>query len=331
MLRFKYQILFGAAALLALPVGAADAGILPGYQNQLQFDNREIVLDNDGNSTLTAGDQIIGVLQMNTINTPLGPQPTTPEVTGVFDLTVAYVIAVAGNADGIAGGTVIDPTALGGYDGTAVVLFGATAIDGTILSLYEGGPADVQATLDDPGKTTADVFAAASDGTLLGTFGLGGAAVTPGDWGTAGVGYWAGVVDYSAGATSPFSSFYYGLELLGGPMALYGAQPLLNTQINAGGALGTLGTGIANTTSITSNAAGGSIFFDLVGKGSQIPNDAGASTTLADQAKFPIFSQDPATLHPNTPEPGSMILALLGVGCAAPFVRRRRKSKEQAA
>ncbi len=360
MKNLSYYALVGAFALIVFPASGADAGIVFGLNNLIQFDNREEVIDN-GDGTLSAGDRIKGLLQSNTINTSAGAQnPPTPEVTGIFDLTASFVLAVGGNIDGIAGGTVIDPLAVadggggavdGKYDGQAIVLFRPTNLTGgegllggfaagTVAALYEGGPADVQATLDDPFKTAADAFTAASDGTLVGTFGFGGGGSFDGtdvdaasDWGVAGNGYWIGVVQYTAGVASPFSTFYYGLEALAGPIGVYGATPLNNSQLNVGGHLGSIGTGTGGATSVQLNQLGGPIKFDLVGKGAQLPNlaVAGAPTTAADQAKFLVFSQDPANVHPNTPEPGSMVLALLGACFAAPFVRRRRKSKEQAA
>ncbi len=362
MKNVRFFALLGAFALAVLPASVADAGIVFGLNNLIQFDNREEVIDN-GDGTLSAGDRIKGLLQSNTINTSAGAQsPPTPEITGIFDLTASFVLAVSGNIDGIAGGTVIDPLAVadggggavdGKYDGTAIVLFRPTNMTGaegllagfaagTVAALYEGGPADVQATLDDPMKSAADVFAAASDGTLVGSFGFGGGGSfdasdvdAASDWGVAGNGYWIGVVQYTAGIASPFSTFYYGLEALSGPIADVGSgpNPLNNTQLNVGGHLGSIGAGTGSATSVQLNSLGGPIMFDLVGKGAQLPNTtgAGATTSDADQAKFLVFSQDPANVHPSTPEPGSMILALLGVGCAVPFVRRRRKSQAQAA
>lgn len=327
-----------AAVVLLNVAASANAGILLGQPNTINFQNREIVDDADGDFSISAGDRIFGILYANSIDsTP--PQPTvSPELTGVFDLRVVHVIALEADAGlGISVGDSIDPTAGGGYSGEALVLFNPTgaggilagATAGTALQLWEGG-ADTIAALNAPGSDPTATIAAASDGTFIGDFGFDSLGVTPADWGAAGVGYWGAQVFYDGGISEDGASIYYGLNYLAGPVGAFGMNGLQNSALT-----GSVRNDFDDAgTMVSDNRIGGSTVFDFVGKAAQEFNDAAglsAGTTAADRAKFPLYSNDPAALHPNVPEPGSMILALIGAGCAIPVVRRRRKNREQVA
>ncbi|HVJ66949.1 MAG TPA: PEP-CTERM sorting domain-containing protein [Caulifigura sp.] len=311
----------------------AHAGFVYGVPNTIGFQNRENVFFNTSPGSLHIGDSIQGVLRVDAIAAG-GNQPVTPEITGIFDITVAHILDLSGNV-------IASPST---YSGLAVVLFRATNNDGvtgllggmaagTTMAFYEGGPADLLSTLDDPGKTTADAIAAASDGTLQGTFGFGGNDYGVTDYGAAGNGYWYATVGYAAGLTVPTANFYYGLQAIAGPLATTGAGPvpLQNSAIDAvqtGVFLQNLGTQIAD------NQIGGTTGYSLVGKGFQeLNDDVGLSngTSAADRAKFAFYSNDPASVHPSTPEPASIALALMGGGLFVPMARRRRQQKSASA
>jgi len=313
----------------------AHAGFVYGVANTIGFENRENVTDADGNFSLTVGDNIQGILKVESI-TAGGPQSVTPEITGVFDITVSHVMAVGTAVD-------INPVA-SSYSGLAVVLFRATntgggqgllgtLATGTAVAFYEDPANNLLPTLNDGTKTTAQTIAAAKDGTLQGAFGFGTNTYTIGAYGAAGNGYWYSVVNYVSGISDPTANFYYGLKALAGPLATTGSGPvpLQNSALDAtqvGLVLPGSGTLIAN------NKIGGTTGFSLVGKGFQEPNDAAGlseGTSLADRAKFAIYSQDPAALFPSTPEPGSIALALIGGGLFVPMARRRRERKNASA
>lgn len=338
----KFRILCTAAILSAVAMcSTSQAGIIPGVLNQVQFDDREVGINPDGSpaTNLVVGTRLSGVLNSNTINTVLGIQsPVSPEVTGVFDITAAFVIDSSTN-------TVIDPVA-SSFTGTAFVLFRPTNIgggegalgaldSGTAVGIWQGGTS-LNTTLDDAGKTTADAFMAASDGTFIAQLGSGGGANgtfdaadydAVSDWGTAGNFYWYAAVDYENGQAATTSDFYYGLELTGGLLDTYGpATPLLNVNLPVNILIPT-GTSIGDNKS-----PGGTIKFDFVGKGSTQPNDDDAGTTPEDQDKFPIFSQDPARIQPAAvPEPTSLLLMTIAGLCGVPFLRSKKKSMESAA
>jgi len=324
---------FAAAMLLSSSV--AEAGIVFSKLNLIQFSNRELEIDGGGTAGVAQiGDRLVGVLNTNQINAEgVFQTPPTPELTGVFDLTIELMFkgdnTVLTNAD-----------IAGGYTGTAFLLFRPTNVTGaegalgglgagTALALFEGGPADLLATLNDAGKTTADAFTAASDGTLVGSFGFGdvagsgaGAFDTAADWGAAGNGYWYATTEYAGGVSSALTDFYYGLQALAGPILTAGPlAPLANPNLP-------VGTSIPTATSIAANKPFpfATTFFDLTGKGTTQLNDSNAGTSPADQAKFPIFSNDPARVHPS-PEPSSMVLFALGALCGIPYLRRRRKNR----
>jgi len=313
----------------------AHAGFVYGAANTIGFENRENVTDADSNFSLTVGDSLQGILKVESI-TAGGPQSVTPEITGVFDVTVKHVLAIGTGLE-------INPvTSL--YNGLAIVLFGATNTTGAqgllaglpagaAVAFYQDPANNLLPTLNDPTKSTTDAINAAKDGTLQGAFGFGANNYAVGAYGAAGNGYWYSVVNYVNGFSDPTANFYYGLQALAGPLATTGAGPvpLQNSALDAtqvGLVLPGSGTLIAN------NKIGGSTGFSLVGKGFQEPNDAAGlseGTSLADRSKFSIYSQDPAALFPSTPEPGSIALALIGGGLFVPMARRRRERKNASA
>ncbi len=316
----------------------AHAGFVYGVPNTIGFQNRENVSEIEapnqaGFGTLTVGDRLFGVLKVDAINAG-GNQSVTPEITGVFDITVSHILDLSGNAIG------------SGYTGIAVALFRATNVTGSegllgalglaagsVVAFYEGGPVDLLPTLDDAGKTTGDAISAATDGTLQGSFGFGANTYGIGDFGAAGNGYWYAVVGYNGGQSAATANFYYGLQAMEGPLATTGTGPvpLKNTALDDPFTQIPL---VSSGTQILNNQSSGSTGFSLVGKGFQEPNDAAglsSGTSAPDRAKFAIYSQDPAALFPSTPEPASIALALMGGGLFVPMARRRRQQKSASA
>lgn len=336
-----------AAAIAATCLSAtAEAGIVYSTLNTIQFKARANVIngfagDTTGN-TLNVGDGLEGVFITNDLTANgVSQTPPTPELSGVFDLTVAFVIAkTAVAADGIAVGDELTNAQLETYTGEAFVLFRSTNVGGgegrlgastagTAIALYEGG-ADTLSVLNDGTKDADDVFAAASDGTMIGEFGFGGKGDgldatdydDTQDWGADDNGYWYANVEYFGGATDADLDFYYGLEALAGPIAVTGGGPndLDNSKLPSTSSIPTAATMIEEN---RSPSKGGTIGFHFVGKGTQELN-SGTGNSGPDKAKFSLFINDPASVYPN-PEPGSIALALLGAGFLAPAARRRRK------
>ena len=329
---------------------SARAGFVFSADNLLQFSNREVEVDGGGTpGVLQIGDRLTGILVANQLTANgVAQTPPTPEITGVFDMTVEFLMKSDGtlvsNAD-IADGSVsgklfalFRPTNVLD-DGTAGdgLLSGKGYGKGAGVALFEGGPADVLATLNDAGKTTADAFDAASDGTFQGSFGFGGVATdgsgafdAPADFGAAGNGYWVSTVDFVVRGGHSVSivqtDFYYGLTGLAGPLVTTAPMtPGLNANLSSDAfAPGTLI--VDNAIPPPVGAGTGATLFDLTGKGTTFASAVNGALSDEDKAKFPIFSNDPAQLHPN-PEPSSVVLFALGALCGIPYLRRRRKNR----
>ncbi len=315
------------------------------------------------------GDRFYGIFRANNITTPSGSQnDPVPEVTGVFDVQASFIVSTGGsNAGGaVAAGTILTDFDLATYTGGTIILFSPTnktgtegilgtgpitladgsgitglgATAGSAMSLFEGGTV-VEPLLDGP--TQAAGIVAASDGSALGDFGFTSFA-SPTDWGVAGNGYWAGTATLFGGVSlSANSTFIYGLNAFAGTGSIAdtggGPVPLYNPNIELAA------FGIPGLTSID-DLVGSSIYlndgfdnfgltpgafadpsgahrFHLTGKGNTFGPTTGSPWSL--------HSSDPAHVFAS-PEPGSMFLALIGAGCAAPFARRRRrKAAEQTA
>ena len=361
----KLGFLFAMLGALLGQSRDARAGIVFGTVNQLQFDNRENEINVAGGvyGRMDVGDRLVGVLDTNEINSALGDQtPPTPEVTGIFDVTVAFIISAATGqsinpatftgtafalfrptnmtgAEGLLGTAV---TSLTKADGTTPSgsFTGLGLAAGSAIAIYEGGT-PLQTTLDDGTASVADVFRAASSGgggALQGAFGFN-EYDSIDDWGKAGNGYWYAKVTFtSAAKPGPGSTFYYGLNALEGPIADLGGgpNPLLNPELTDPD---DVPDDVAPTTILAnaiSELAGGPLggtgtnFYDLVGKGATRANNS-TQQSPADRDKFAIHSQDPAHVFPSTPEPASIALALMGGGLFVPMARRRRQQKNASA
>lgn len=374
----SFKVTLVACAVTVSLSSIAEAGFTYGALNDVSFRDRSQAVDSTGTAatTLTVGDRFYGMFSSDSV-LPAGVV-TTPEITGIFDLTVEYVVARTADAgSGVAAGEIFAPGGanlgkLATYSGSALSMFrptnttGAEGIlgsgpvtlaDGTVyagaslpafsaFALYEGGPVDVLPGVGLDGFANQKLqLEAASDGTPLGAFGFSSFA-SPTDWGAPGNGYWFATATYGFGGVpglvSPIAEFFYGMNGIPGSGSIvdspFGVTPLFNPTLDT-----TPGTGLAaildalTGSTVSANFAlgpddmigdfgAGTNLYDLTGKG------ATSSNGFPPAGAFPLRSEDPAFLNPNVPEPGSMLLALIGTGCAAPFVRRRRrKAAEQTA
>ena len=347
---------FGVAVSILLAAdSSARAGVAFGALNTIQYNNREqLATYNSTTHTftavaegtpLTAGMQLYGVLA----STTMSPNPGPPNVTGVFDLTIAKIInPTTGAAIGA------------GYTGTAELLFtpsgdngvlGSSAntytlVDGStvqglgaganaMLQAYQGSTlnAGIGANLDTLANQAATV-GAASNGSFLATFGYG-ATVTSASpnsaWGAAGTGYWASEVKYVGGApitaTSPYA---FGLIPLAGNGFILASAGLYNPDLNLTATLNspTNGTNIFNNSGLTptvpdSTVVTSPVTFQLVGGGHDNPNVDINNNQIG---PWPDQSADPSYISPHIPEPGSLVLMGFCMG-AGLIVRRRRRCK----
>ena len=346
---------FAAAAAILLAADSAQAGVAFGALNTIQYNNREqLATYNSSTHTFTAvtagtplaaGMQLYGVLA----STTMSPNPGPPNVTGVFDLTIAKIInpttgaAIGAGYTGTAellftpsGDNGILGSSANSYtlaDGSTVQGFGAGA--NAMLETYQGSSlnAGIGANLDTLANQAATV-AAASDGSFLATFGYG-ATVTSASpnsaWGAAGTGYWASEVKYVDGApitaTSPYA---FGLVPLAGNGYILAAAGLYNPDLNLTATLNspTNGTNIFNNTGLTPTVPDPTVVtspvtFQLVGGGHDNPN---VDINNNQVGPWPIQSADPSYISPHVPEPGSLVLMGFCMG-AGLIVRRRRRGK----
>lgn len=352
-----------------LAAGVAEAGLVFNSLNDINFfDRNDAVKTRDSAVTSTAtrsttlrnGDRFYGIFDATGITSSQGFEGpvVTPELTGVFDLTVQFIIA-GSNTSGYLAGSVLSDADLAGYDGEAFALFAATNLNtgtlddgllgtgttvlgdgstvaglqgvlgssviptGTAIALFQGGTPLVFAGA---GETQASDIGEASDGSHLGSFGFTSASAVS-DWGAAGNGYWVGRLEYGPGIlppgqSSPSNSFYYGLEALSGPIATTGGGPvpLYNPELAIAG-VSPVGTSLDDNYGFTVfiPASLTPVAFDLVGTGNAFVNNAFNNGN----SPWPGASSDPAHVYPQ-PEPGTALLALLGACGVVPVLRRRK-------
>ena len=355
LMRSLSTLAVAAATLHA--ADAAQAGIAFGALNTIQYNNREqLATYNAATHTFTAvtagtplatGMQLYGVLA----STTMSPDPGPPNVTGVFDLTIAKIINPTTGAEIGAGYTgtaelLFTPSGDNGIlgssantytlaDGSTVQGFGAG--DNAMLQAYQGSTlnAGIGANLDTLANQAATV-GAASDGSYLATFGYG-ATVTSASpnsaWGAPGTGYWASEVKYVGGApitaTSPYA---FGLVTLAGNGYILASGGLYNPDLNLTATLNspTNGTNIYNNTGLTPTVPDPTVVtspvtFQLVGGGHDNPN---VDINNNQVGPWPIQSADPAYISPPVPEPGSVALMSLCMGVGLILQRRRRLKPE---
>ena len=318
-------LLAGACMLLAAE--GANAGPLQyTVRNQINFVNFENEINVSGGTVgvLEVGDHLRGVLYASMV-TPQGGTPINdpvPEITGIFDVEVAFMFDASGGA--------LDEVFEAGY-----VLFKPAGLSGAMLN--PGDPDEVTlpantmlALFSDPAHdfsagigSAANVGAAedlATGGTLLGAFGMT-EYDSVDDWGKDGNGYWYSEALTNGSSVVPFPApsgtvdFAYGLTFFAGSLDDSAPiTPLGNGEIPFGPF--PLGTSIASNAGFDT----ATILFDIVGAGEAKSNPDSGTNDIYDAS-----SEDPAHIHPN-PEPSSLVLLGLGASLlGVPAIRRRKK------
>lgn len=316
---FSRGLAIGCLVWLSTQLSAKAAVLISG-PNSLRFQAVDEVLrlsaDHHyhavtGAQPARVGDRLIGLLLAQTNNN----QALSPEVHGVFDLTVGYTLfgrasSTRANAANVSRQEFViylptDTRATHGHAAAGGILDRLPA--GSAMALYQGGES-LRAALASH-ESLADEISAATSGTLLGAFGFRANQYGLASQGAAGNGYWYGVMtEYGSNdsqgifherSVDPRTNFYYGLMSIrsaGGEFAKFRFTPSLNGSLPSATPPGTkIGKNYG-----TGRPTGNKIGFDLVGNWS--------------------FNSQVA------PEPASFVLWGIGaaVGCAAGRRRRPR-------
>ena len=308
-----------AASLFAVAQQASALVLAPsGNYEGVFFRNSEVLLNNDGSvdpitglPTLTPGDQIWGVINLNELTDagadpsgqtgpqiwPLGGAAAPPEVTGYFAIEVAAALPP---------GTAAPPnhpiSAASGTIGT--LIFQATTdpngilAAGDVMNIYEDG------NIDYNDATQGQALATATDGALLGSF------MMPNPFDPGADSYWyslsplvlpgSGDVGESfAGLVEGSHPFPFDLGLVNDPNEDYSS--------NAGVAGG-----------VDVNFWFNSEFFVL-------PGGAATGFAIGDDLSMHIGSNDPGVFMPVSviPEPSTIILLGMGLVGMAAYGRKR--------
>lgn len=161
-MKLKVMTLGLALGLSSLAATAAPISFFPGL-NTIEDDNREYLVDLNGNGLIDVGDSLRGVVKFSAINQetpPFGSQsPIAPEFTAIFQTEIKTIVDADSN--GVAELIVMGASAaFEAVYGAGAMIAGFAGTSGTTL--------DIQAC-----NSIATCESAATDGTQIFTFGLG--------------------------------------------------------------------------------------------------------------------------------------------------------------
>jgi hypothetical protein len=179
--------LISAAVLTALALaltaearaGVAVSSLVGGVVNHLEDQDFETVIQNDGNTTIDAGDYLVGMFTISTLSAPPGNTPVNLQAGSTFTGTFLIEVAVPPVPDGATGNSdfTFKPAPSSAWTAAGIDLNPLNGT-GTMIVVYEdnlGFPNVTQIG----GLSLSAALDTAEDGTLLWEFGFTGAMGAP--------------------------------------------------------------------------------------------------------------------------------------------------------
>jgi len=301
-----------AASLWAVAHQASAFVLAPsGNYEGVFFRNSEVWLDNDGDDTVSVGDQFWGVMNLNELTDagadpsgqtgpqiwPLGGAAPPPEITGYFATEVTAVYAPGSAAPPN------HPTSAGSATISTIILSATTDPNGIlaagdVMNVYEDGAINYNDANQGSARTTA------TDGALLGSF----AMPNPADPGADS--YW-----YTLAPNVPPGSGSVG-ESFGGLLEGSDAFPWLFGPVNDPN---------EDYSSNAQLAGGVSVDFWFNSELFVLAGGAATGFAIGDALSMHFGSNDPGVFMPVSviPEPSTLILLGMGLVGMAAYGRKR--------